>query len=78
MKNLHLYIPQFFGFDETLIAFILASKSKTDLDSLNDWLSDKNFVSEISSWFLFTFLFLETLGIMMPKALAFSKAGLKI
>ena len=51
MKNLHLYIPQFFGFDETLIAFILASKSKIDLDSLNDWLSDKNFVSEISSWF---------------------------
>ena len=78
MKNLHLYIPQFFGFDETLIAFILASKSKIDLDSLNDWLSDKNFVSENSSWFLFTFLFLVTLGIMMPIALAFSKAGLKI
>ena len=59
-------------------AFILTEKSKTDIDAINYWLSEKlNCVSEVSSWmllgFLFTFLFIVTHAISFPIAWAFSK-----
>ena len=63
--------------------FNLALKSKNDLDSLNDWLLEKeNYDSEVSSWLLlgfsFTFPFLVTQANMVPLTWALSKVRLKI